>query len=131
MIFGISLSRTRHRLLACAGLFAVVFAQLAVSAYACPMLVGAIAHVQAAETPPPCHDMDKGGQPALCEQHCENGQQNVGDFLSANDTHPFIAAFVVTLDAASPAVRESVFAPLHLRYPHLPPLTLRNCCLRI
>ena len=121
--------RITRKLAACIGLSALVFAQLAVSAYACPALAQAIEAAQLAETTaPPCHDMD---QPALCRVHCQDGLQNVNDVQPAFALLGFVPGFIVTIDSAAQKPLQVLPASPSLLHSTSPPLSIRNCCFRI
>ncbi len=109
-------------------ILALAFAQLAGSAYACPMTSSA--QMQAAQPAHavPCDRADPD-RANLCERHChDEGQSpNAPSGLPA----AFIPAFIATLQlpplrAPSTAVDEP--ALLHATSP---PATIRNCCFRI
>lgn len=121
--------RITRKLVACIGLSALVFAQLAVSAYACPVLAAAIEDAQPATTPP-CHDMDMD-QPALCQSHCQDGQQNINDVQPAFAPAGFVPGLIVMIDSATQKpLQLPPASPLLLRSTS-PPLSIRNCCFRI
>lgn len=114
-------------------LLAMVFTQLAVSAYACPMMAAAVRAeaTAAAANDSPCCDHQDLAQPGLCQKHCQNGQQNVNDSpvpLPPLAGAPAFAVAVPVYQVASFATT-SLFPPL-LRATS-PPLSIRNCCLRI
>ena len=75
-------NRAFHRLIAKVGIAAVLFAQLAVAAYACPVLTGtsdavtAVVANDARNAMPGCSEMDTGNA-NLCLQHCQAGDQSV------------------------------------------------------
>jgi hypothetical protein len=62
--------RRRRAPLAWLALFALLLAQLAVSAYACPLLE------RVGEAPPPCHEIDAEA-PALCKAFLQSGEQGL------------------------------------------------------
>jgi hypothetical protein len=70
------------RLIAKTGMAAVLFAQLAVAAYACPVIAGP-ANIVAATRADDMHaampecEMRDTGNPNLCLQHCQAGDQSV------------------------------------------------------
>ena len=76
-------SQTFKRLIAKTAVAAVMFAQLAVAAYACPTIDGpagviADANVEAMHAAMPGCDMRTGdSNPNLCLQHCQAGDQSV------------------------------------------------------
>jgi hypothetical protein len=108
------------------GIVALVFAQLAVSAYACP---NAGAHeMQQAQSPDPCQQsgMDQSN---LCSKHCHDSAQSPTSVplpLGA-----FVAAFIAVV--AVPAMGASIAVPGDPALLHAtsPPAAIRNCCLRI
>ncbi|MFT5035335.1 MAG: hypothetical protein ACI87L_001177 [Litorivivens sp.] len=124
----------RHRLITVLfALYSLLFMQLAVAAYACPD-IGAKAAVMA-EAGVPCAEsmalaMDDE-QPHLCQAHCQAESQSAEKFqllsLLAVDALPSAQGLQIALPTL-------VAAPLHA--PHLqrstaPPLSIRNCCLRL
>jgi hypothetical protein len=124
--------RITRKLAACIGLSAMLFAQLAVSAYACPAISAAVESAQAAHTPP-CHGSvsNDSDQPALCQAHCQDGQQNVND-LQPFALAAFVPAFIVTIiDSAAQMLEQVRPASPSLLHSTSPPLSIRNCCFRI
>ena len=128
------MNRITRKLVSLLGIVAVVFTQLAVSAYACPVQSmgigqsGTVDRVSAANS-----DGRDADSPALCQKHCDNGQQNVNDAPPppASDSHAQAAAFIVTLPLDPPApLTTAALAPSLLRTTS-PPLSIRNCCFRI
>jgi hypothetical protein len=75
--------QTFKRLIARMSVAAVLFAQLAVAAYACPAVEGPAAVIAAASVDamraamPGCEMKDAAGNPNLCLQHCQAGDQSV------------------------------------------------------
>jgi hypothetical protein len=73
--------RAFHRLVAKIGIAAVLFTQLAVAAYACPVLTGPNHNMSALvadnthASMPGCEKAD-AGSPNLCLQHCQAGAQS-------------------------------------------------------
>ena len=111
---------------------ALLFAQLAVSAYACPMQF--MAQDTSVEMSGGCEkssNVPDADSRALCHKHCENGQQNVNDTFHA----PIFIA-VETGRAAAPSTAmsgsiESTVLTSFLSHPTSPPHAIRNCCFRI
>lgn len=123
--------RATRKLAACIGLSALVFAQLAVSAYACPVLAQAVEAAQPANTTtPPCHDMDMD-QPALCQLHCQDSLQNVNDVQPAFALSGFVTGFIVMIDSAAQKPLQVRPASPSLLHSTSPPLSICNCCFRI
>ncbi len=125
-------------------LFSMLFMQLAVAAYACPVLLGAANQAMPVEA----MSLDQGNmdqaamngcpgkdmvQPSLCHAHDHSGNQSLDKPLLP-DVVPFIpAALVVTLVALDPADRPTYFSSdsMLLMRTTAPPLSIRNCCFRI
>ena len=70
-----------RRIAALVSVAALIFAQLAVSAFACPHAMAPQA-VQAADQPP-ADDCDGMANPNLCERHCDYGSSTVGHEAAA------------------------------------------------
>jgi hypothetical protein len=116
-------------------LFSLLFAQLAVSAYACPLP----GQPQAAGTVsmagmPGCTDisMDKSS-PALCGAHCDTGHQSA-DTSGA----PLVQSFIpCSLELVLPRIERSGLSlaasleSVPLTRATAPPLAIRHCCFRI
>jgi hypothetical protein len=70
-----------RRIAALSAIAALLFAQLAVSAFACPLEAGtaAIAQVSAPQSGDGCDGM---ATPNLCERHCDYGSSSVGYFAA-------------------------------------------------
>ncbi len=91
----------RQSLFAWIALLGIVFSQLAVSAYACPMLASA-GQAQRMDMASdmagmPCASMgaEKKSDPSpLCVQHCDQGHQSVSS-LQTPDFHPALVLFLV------------------------------------
>jgi hypothetical protein len=129
------LARRRHRFVTVLfALCSLLFMQLAVAGYVCPM--GAKAGEVAAMTEAglPCAgemaaaDTD---QPGLCHAHCQSGQQaadkvQVPTPMGAVATGSSYTIAPVRVSHRSPAWQ----APALLRST-APPLAVRNCCFRI
>ena len=123
------MNRVTRKLVSLLSIVAVVFAQLAVSAYACPMEFAALDEtVGVPETNSSGRD---ASAPALCQKHCENAQQNVNDIPQPLVGVSLAPAFVVTL-AIDRATSLPAKAPASsLLHATSPPLSIRNCCFRI
>lgn len=80
---------------------ALLFAQLATSAYACPTIAAATSAPVAAMNMPGCDGNMPGAmdpdRPQLCQAHCVQGSQTVQSAPSA-DTPQAPAVLLVTLD---------------------------------
>jgi len=127
------MKRLIRTLAACLGIAALLLMQLAVSAYACPLQQGQSTYATDSQGEgEPCLD-DSDAAKSLCVYHCQQGKQSL-DKPQAPAVTPAIAmgyikALADTHFVASPA-------PWNQRPPLLvreiePPLSIRNCCLRI
>ncbi|HEU4372766.1 MAG TPA: hypothetical protein VFS02_04705 [Telluria sp.] len=108
-------------------LVSLLFMQLAVVAYACPM--------RAHETVAPmadCHGMDHAS-PTLCQAHAEPVKQSL-DKVSTPTPQPFVAAAILFevagLDQLMP--RSAQVAPSDIPAAGAaPPIAILHCCFRI
>jgi len=123
----------RHRfikkLAALLGMAALLFANLAVAAYACPMMASALEANSSATAMTSASDSFDLSSPSLCQAHCQDGQQNVAD--NGPTVLPFIASFTATLHLDAPLPFHSAGSPPALLHATSPPLTIRHCCFRI
>lgn len=120
----------RRSLFAWIALLGIVFSQLAVSAYACPVQNPSNAPGQM-ETKGnmagmPCAEMEMAVSvelPALCAQHCDQGNQAVGS-VPAPDFQPalFLLLIIPTQMLAEAPSETYVQAPLLARTTSPPPL---------
>jgi hypothetical protein len=126
--------RRSHRLVAALiALASLLFMQLAVAAYACPMLSPQTV------SPPPmrmamadCHGMDKQS-PSLCGAQSDTGKQSPGKPATPH-VEPFVAAAVlVEVAAIEPLMPASAsVAPSSIPAAGAaPPIAIRHCCLRL
>ena len=112
-------------------LVAMVFMQLAVSAYACPMLTKAIHANTELASEGPCCDHAGLVQPGLCQKHCQDGQQNVNDSPAPLPAPAFASAFAIALPVIQPASLPTTTLLPCLLHATSPPLSIRHCCFRI
>lgn len=125
---GMSQFRPSRALAAIVTIFSLLFAQLAVAAYACPRLEAAVQ--QAAM--PGCAEMQMQ-EAALCHTHCDAAGQSL-DRPDLPQVQAFVpAALSVVL---SPEPRAQLRAHPDAGQPPLtrstaPPLAIRHCCFRI
>ncbi len=124
----------KHRLrrfAALTGIAALLFMQIAVSAYACPggteMAVSAVSQMAGG-----CDEMD-GAPTPLCHSHCADGAQSLTKpqtpgTPAAIGTAPAAVVFVV---AARPAASSVSVRVRHLAHAPEPPASIRNCCFRL
>jgi hypothetical protein len=131
----IIMNRFTRKLVSLLAIFAVLTAQLAVSAYACPMqfmgMDEAVAETGAlaADATDAVSTVPDAASPALCQKHCEQGQQNVNDTPQALAHVSVAAVFIVSplIDTITPATASAPF----LQHATSPPFSIRNCCFRI
>lgn len=126
------MNRFTRKLVSLLGIAAVLFAQLAVSAHACPMqLMGPDMVADTAGAA----DENSGGtdtdSPALCQKHCEHAQQSVNDNPQTLAFVTFEPAFEFTILIDAVARITSTAPSPALLHPTSPPLSIRNCCFRI
>ena len=88
-------------------LLGIVFSQLALSAYACPLLATPVgqqtAQMSAGMAGMPCAEMGmkkEAGPSALCVQHCDQGHQSVSS-VQVPDFQPALILFFVLPSLAS------------------------------
>lgn len=127
------MKHTHRKIISFIAIIALLFTQLAVSAYACPMLNGGVtAQMQMADNADTtCDEMDMA-QPGLCQHHCLDGQQINNDSPLDPSALAFIPAFVVSLTVSVTTTFETtIVAAPSLHHATSPPLSIRNCCFRI
>jgi hypothetical protein len=116
-------------------LFSLLFAQLAVSAYACPVLdkPETVETVSMAGMPG-CTDMNMDkSSPALCAAHCDTGHQSA-DTSGTPAVQPFVPCsleVVLPRIERSPPSLASSLESVPLTRATAPPLAIRHCCFRI
>ena len=119
-------------------LLGIVFSQLALSAYACPLLLAPlgqpITKVSVDTASVPCADMGMqkdAGEPALCVQHCDQGHQSVST-TQLPDFQPALVLFLVlpSLASIAPAYTVDLRTEPSVRTASTPPF-LRTGRLRI
>ncbi|MQA37054.1 hypothetical protein [Rugamonas aquatica] len=129
------LSQPTRMIAAIIMLFSLLFAQLAVSAYACPVLDKAqTVEAVGMANMPGCTDMsmDKSS-PALCGAHCDTGHQSA-DISGTPAVQPFMAC---SLEVVLPNIERSALPlassleSVPLTRATAPPLAIRHCCFRI
>jgi hypothetical protein len=136
-----NIAQRLRRRIAAALAFAVLFAQVALAAYACPGQDGTAALRNATMAGMPCEPMMADAaaadaqQPALCYQHCQPdaGQQAV-DFTPtlASFAANFAVLFVVDAAKAHAAEKRAWAERLRLRQRAPPePHSVLHCCWRI
>jgi hypothetical protein len=129
------LSHSTRAIAAIIMLFSLLFSQLAVSAYACPLADRAqtVAMVSMADMPG-CTgmSMDKSS-PALCGAHCDTSHQSA-DTAGAPVVQPFVAC---GLEVVLPRIERSTVSlassleSVPLTRATAPPMAIQHCCFRI
>ena len=126
------LPRLIRKLVACAAILGLLFTQLAVSAYACPVTFGGAAQAAGGESAdPPCHHQAGDTNRALCQAHCQHGQQSSGDASALATVADFVATYAVVVPAETQTVQMAAPIGIDLFHSTSPPLAIRNCCFRI
>lgn len=125
----------RHRLITVFfAMVSLVFMQMAVAGYACP-IDSKVSEVAAmAEAGMPCAgdmlSMDTD-QAALCHAHCQSAQQTADKVQVPMPVGVMVTGFSYTIEPTLvSALSRPAQAPLLLRST-APPLAVRNCCFRI
>ncbi len=128
-------ARRRHRLITvlCA-LFSLLFMQLAVAGYVCPVDAKVAEADVMAEAAMPCAgEMTKvdAEQPGLCHAHCQSAQQTVEKAQTPTPAVAVATGFTYTIEPVRPSLpRQPAQAPSLMRST-APPIAVRNCCFRI
>ena len=126
------MNRTYRKLAGLIGIASVVFAQLALSAYACPMALQSLDETaRQVNTSEGATDAPDLASTALCQKHCDNEQQNVNDApqppatVSLEPTTVILPVIKLALSLQATAFTRSLFHATSL------PASIRNCCFRI
>ncbi len=106
--------------------FALLFAQLAVAAYACPAM-SPQADSASAQATSHCDKLDPR-LTNLCQKHCHGVEQSPS---ASPASAPFIPALIGMLKPAIQVLPIANLEPPALFHATAPPLTIRNCCFRI
>jgi len=131
-----ALVKSRFRTLAALlAAVAVLFSQLAVSAYACPGVDGMARAVITNEEAPPCHEQPSTDElAALCQAHCQQGAQSLEKRASVPEfalTAGLAVVAIAPRNASRPTTAFVEAQPSLLERPTGPPLAVRHCCFRI
>jgi hypothetical protein len=125
----------RHRLITVfVALVSLLFMQLAVAGYACPVQSKVSEVAAMARAGMPCAGdmttMDTD-QPGLCHAHCQSAQQTADKVQVPMPVSVMATGFTYTIEPArASAPPGPAQAPLLLRST-APPIAVRNCCFRI
>ncbi|MBI3715744.1 MAG: hypothetical protein HY255_07105 [Betaproteobacteria bacterium] len=126
------LPRLARKLAAATAILGLLFSQIAVSAYACPVMFGGAAQASSGESAePPCHHQAGDTNRGLCQAHCQHGQQSSGDASALATVADFVAAYAVIVPAATQDMQSATPIGIDLFHSTSPPLAIRNCCFRI
>lgn len=117
--------------IACFALFSMLFMQLAVASYSCPMMMESL---QTAQTMQDCEGMDRE-QPTLCHTHVvgEAAKQSL-DTAELPQVQPFVpAGLVMTLPVIDASYFSLAVLPVSivLIRSTSPPVSILHCCFRI
>lgn len=108
------------------GIFALVFAQLAVAAYACPSASADSADPRAGVFTP-CDQIDRD-QANLCGKHCNDAEQSQASYPSGCASSP---AFTAVVYVGTPLSAGALAGDPALAHATGPPLSIRDCRFRI
>ena len=118
-------SPKRH-LAAIIAVLGMLFSQLALSAYACPMeSIGLGMTMEEAE----CCQESARATANLCQEHCKDSQAAMPDEVP--DFPGFVPAFSVILPLAALVSPCCEYSQAVLSHATSPPLSILNCCFRI
>jgi hypothetical protein len=136
-----NIAQRLRRRIAAALAFGVLFAQMALAAYACPGQDGTVPLRSASMAGMPCEEMMADAaavdpqQPALCFQHCQpDAAQQAHDFTPALASFAATFAVLFVVDAANPhAAEKPAWAERHRLLERAPPEphSVLHCCWRI
>ena len=133
--------RKLHKIVSVLVLMSVLFLQLALSAYACPMQFSALLYqtstIESASSNCDDMDMDMGmdmSQPGLCQQHCKNEPQTLSDTPLDLAPVTFVSSLIVEWrepqSSTSLALATRASTP-SLHHATSPPASIQHCCFRI
>jgi len=130
-----SSSRPARLLTVIVSLWALLFAQVSIAAYACPVTERAAEIAKMAQAGMPCAEAMAAapadeGEPALCHAHCQSAHPSADHFQPGvpASVEDFGAVLAVAPAPAGPRARAPLDGP---RRDGGPPLSIRNCCFRI
>jgi hypothetical protein len=111
---------------ACIAALGILFSQVALAAYACPMEFVAAA---ASAEPADCCLEEAAATASLCEEHCKDSKASTAD--NAPASVDFVPAFTVWLTRPAGVSQPPNFSSPTLVHATSPPLSILNCCFRI
>lgn len=114
-------------------LFSLLFMQLAVAGYVCPMQDKAAEMATMAEAGMPCAgDMVQDTeQPGLCHAHCQSSEQSVEKVQSPAPSAAVATGVTYTVQPVRLVIPSYLRQGSQLQRTTSPPLQVRNCCFRI
>lgn len=114
-------------------LFSLLFMQLAVAGYACPIEDKAVEMAAMAQAGMPCAgDMAQDTeQPGLCHAHCQSPQQSVEKVQLPAPGAAVATGFSYTVQPVHLVIPSYPRQESLLPRTNSPPLQVRNCCFRI
>ncbi len=126
------MNRTYRKFTSWVGIFTIVFAQLALSAYACPMLLVNVGdRNDTASVSSPTSVYADLVLPNLCHEHCADEQQNIKDAPQVQAVAEFGRIFGVTPVMVATTTIPATKITDPLQHGPAPPLTIQHCCFRI
>lgn len=115
-------------------LISLLFMQLAVAAYVCPVMpIGADHNAIVTAVQLPCHRMDHD-QPSLCRVHASDASIKLSlDLPDVPDVHAFVPVRMAQTIEVLPLLAPSTAQPSRLfaTLLHPPPVAILHCCFRI
>ena len=122
------MNRFWRRLSGWMGILALLFAQLAVSAYACPTSPVVEAGMTQSSVPSSCDRIDQE-KVNLCEKHCHDSGQSQDSVAAIHGA--FVPAFIAFVHMSPRGPSSQTSGEPALLHATAPPATIRNCCFRI
>lgn len=116
-----------RRAVAFIALAMLVSMQVAVAAHLCAGIHAPAAMEQSAD---PCDSMQHQSVPP-CTSHCEDSAQNLDQWPGVAFVAPFVPVLIAIVHVGDESAARPPRAEPSLLHSTSPPLTIRNCCLRI
>lgn len=132
--FIMNLSSSSRLIAALFTLVSLLFMQLAVAAYVCPVMPKSTGQLSlGTSVQMPCHQMDQD-QPTLCRVHASDASSKLSlDKPGMPDVHAFVPVRMAQSIGALPFVPRSKIARVGFltTRSHPPPVAILHCCFRI
>lgn len=112
-------------------IFALLFAQWSVAAYACPSVAASTADVMMSGDCEGMADQLDPAAPNLCAEHCQYGEQSDQLRTPTMPDVSLISLYVVPLVATTTESSQFVIVSSGLLTARPPPHTILHCCFRI